>query len=247
MQVDSLKKIGLSEKEAKVYLCLLRLDSATATQISKETEVERTLCYSILQKLIDKGFVSYVYQKETKLFKAANPRKLFEDLKEREMEIRKIMPQLISLTMNKKSYARAEIYQGIKGIQNIFREIIQEKKDYLFFCEEEGKFQKILLIYSDQFLKKIEDEGIKERVLVKKGLKIPKSKNSYVRYLPKNYFSPISTIVFGNKIALIVWSEPYYSFLIENREVANSFESYFNLLWKIGEKNYIPNKPSKNF
>ncbi|MBS3094728.1 hypothetical protein J4474_03610 [Candidatus Pacearchaeota archaeon] len=236
MQIETLKKIGLSEKEAKVYLCLLRLDYATATKISKETEVERSLCYSILQKLIGRGLVSYFYQKKARMFKATGPQKLLEDLKEKESEIQKIMPSLISLTMNKKNPAKAEIYQGIKGIQNIFKDMIKEKKDYLFFCEEEGKFQKVLPIYLEQFLRKIEDEGIKEKILVKRGIKIPKSKNSFVRYLPKDYFSPISTIVYGNKVALVVWSEPYYAFLIENKEVADSFKSYFNLLWKIGKE-----------
>jgi len=62
-------------------------------------------------------------------------------------------------------------------------------------------------------------------------VKILKSKNSFVRYLPKDYFSPISTVIYGNKVALIIWSEPYYAFLIENKEVADSFKSYFNLLW----------------
>jgi len=238
---STLQRIGMSEKEAKVYLCLLRLKTATVTKISKQSEVERTLCYSILQKLIDRGFVSYILVHGKKEFRASNPQKILEDFKEKEKEIKKIMPDLILMASKRDNPMKAEMYQGIKGIQNIFKDIINEKKDYLFFCEEKGEFQNVLPIYLAQFLKQIEEEGIKERILVKKGLKIPKSKNSHVRYLPHNYFSPISTIVYGNKTALVIWSEPYYAILIENKEVADSFRSYFNLLWEIGkDKSKLP-------
>jgi len=109
MHVESLRKIGLTQSEAKVYLCLLRLNHATATEISRESGVERTLCYSILQKLIDKGLVSYIYQKKIRIFNATNPRKILEDINERREEIEKIMPQLISLAMNKKNSAKQAV------------------------------------------------------------------------------------------------------------------------------------------
>ena len=58
----TLEKLGLEQKEAKIYLALLRLGQATATRISEETRIERTLCYSILSKLLDKALVSYMLQ-----------------------------------------------------------------------------------------------------------------------------------------------------------------------------------------
>jgi len=189
----------------------------------------------ILQKLIDKGLVSYIIQNNVKYFKPVAPEKLMQDLKEKQEELQKIMPQLIGLTKFKKEKTKAEIYQGKEGMKTILKDIIREGKDYVVFGEE-GRFQETLPIYSEQFMKKIEEENIKERVLVKEGQKVIKSRNSTFRYVSKEYFSPSSTVVYGNKIGIIIWSEPYLVILVENKEVADSYRNYFEMLWKIAKK-----------
>jgi len=235
MDTKTLEKLGLEQKEAKIYLSLLKLNQATATKISEETRIERTLCYSIINKLIDKGLVSYIIQNNVKYFKPAPPEKLMQDLKEKEQELKQIMPQLVGLSRLKKEKAKAEIYLGKDGMKTILKDIIKEKKDYIVFGEE-GRFQETLPIYSKQFMKRIEEENIKERVLVKEGKKVIKSKNSMFKYIPNEYFSPTSTVVYGKKVAIVIWSEPFLTILVENKEVADSYRSYFEMLWKIARK-----------
>lgn len=235
MDTKVLEKLGLEGKEAKIYLALLKLNQATATIISDETRIERTLCYSILQKLIDKALVSYIIQNNKKYFKPAPPEKLMQDLKEKEEELQKIMPQLIGLTKLKKELTKAEIYQGKEGMRFLLKDIVKEGKDYIVFGEE-GRLQKTLPIASQQFMKRIEESGIKERVLVKEGEKVIQSKNSELRYTSKEYFSPTTTAVYGNKTAIVIWSEPHLTIIIENKEVADSYRSYFEMLWKIAKE-----------
>jgi len=47
---------------------------------------------------------------------------------------------------------------------------------------------------------------------------------------------PSSTVIYGNKTAIIVWSHPFLTILVENKEVSDSYRSYFNLLWNIAKK-----------
>lgn len=49
---------GISEYEAKIYLCLLNLGSGSARQLSMFSGIPRTKIYGILKNLIDLGFVS---------------------------------------------------------------------------------------------------------------------------------------------------------------------------------------------
>lgn len=235
METETLEKLGLEKKESMIYLALLKLSQASAAKISEETRIERTLCYSIIQKLIDKGLVSYMLQNNVKYFRPAPPEKLMQELKEKEEELKKIMPQLTGLMRLKQEKTKAEVYQGKEGMRAVLKDIIREKKDYIVFGEE-GRFQETLPAYSKQFMRMIEEENIKERVLVKEGEDVIKSKNSFFRYIPKEFFSPTSTVVYGNKTAIIVWSEPYLIFLIENKEVADSYKSYFEMVWKIASK-----------
>ena len=53
--MQTLEKLGFDEKEAEVYLALLKIGETTATKVSQETKIERTLVYYIMEKLIGKG------------------------------------------------------------------------------------------------------------------------------------------------------------------------------------------------
>lgn len=48
---------GLSEYEAKVYLCLVGLGHSSARKVSRFCDVTRTKIYDTLKKLIDAGLV----------------------------------------------------------------------------------------------------------------------------------------------------------------------------------------------
>ena len=70
-------------------------------------------------------------------------------------------------------------------------------------------------------------EEIQERF--SKGEKL--SFNDF-RFVPDEYASPTTTFVYGDNIAIIVWSEIPIATLIENKEIAESYGHYFELLWK---------------
>jgi sugar-specific transcriptional regulator TrmB len=230
--MEILEKLGFEDKEERIYLSLLKRGKSTASEISEDSGVERTLCYSILQKLIDKAVVSYVVENNVKYFFAAPPQKLLEDLEEKRQELKDSLPKLEELMKTKSEKASAKIYRGKEGIKTILKDIIKEKENYLVFGEE-GRFQKLLPIESEQFMRKIENAKIKEKVLVRKGEKIVKSKNSQFRYVPEDYLSPTSTVVYGDKVAILIWSEPLLVVLVENKDVADSYRSYFSLLWNL--------------
>lgn len=236
-----LQNLGLEEKEAKVYLALLSLVEATATTISRKSNLDRTLIYQLANKLIEKGLVSYIIKNNVKYFSAANPQKLIQDLKEKEEQLQKAMPELINLTKTQEQETKVEIYRGQEGIRTILKDILRTKKDYNVIGEE-GKFQKIVPIYLARFLKQIEKLNVHEYVLVREDLrgKALKSKNSIFRYVPKTYLSPVTTVIYENKTVNFIWTPPYYAILTTNKEVADSFRTHFNELWKISEKQGDP-------
>lgn len=54
-----LRKIGLTDAEAKVYLTLLKKGSASGYEASKYSAVPRSKIYNILESLVIKGFILY--------------------------------------------------------------------------------------------------------------------------------------------------------------------------------------------
>lgn len=55
---NDLEKIGFSEKEAIVYLAILRIGKTTPAKVSKITRLNRPTVYSVVKTLISKGVIS---------------------------------------------------------------------------------------------------------------------------------------------------------------------------------------------
>src|SRR3989344_7228727 len=91
---DTLRELGLANEEIEVYLAMLKLGSNLASKISEETKINRSHVYQLLERLITKGFVSYVIKENRKYFSAVNPEKIVQIVKEREQKLKNILPNL---------------------------------------------------------------------------------------------------------------------------------------------------------
>ena len=69
---QSLIEIGLSKKEARVYISLLSLGHGTVSQIARRANINRTTGYDILDSLFSKRLVN-ISGKEPKQEYAAEP------------------------------------------------------------------------------------------------------------------------------------------------------------------------------
>ena len=59
-----LKKLGLTEKEAKLYINALELGSFSVMGIAHKSGIKRPTCYLILDELVKKGLVSIIPQRQ---------------------------------------------------------------------------------------------------------------------------------------------------------------------------------------
>lgn len=231
METEILRKIGLSEQEIKIYLGLLELNVSTATKIAVKTGIDRATTYRFLESLIDRGLVSYVIENNIKYFSAAHPQKILKDLKEKEEEYRELLPQLIELGKTAGEETKVEIYRGKEGLKTVLKDVLKEKKPYTFIGESE-KFYVEFPFYSNQWLRQVEKNKIRGRVILKKGIKIELAKTEECKHISKEFISEISTCTYGTKTALFIWSKPLFAIIIDNKDVAESNLALFNFLWK---------------
>jgi sugar-specific transcriptional regulator TrmB len=237
MEIKIFEKLGLVKSEIEIYLILLKMGSSTAAKISEKTGLNRSHIYDSLKKLMDKGFISTYEQNRTSYFDSSSPEVIQDYAKNIEKEVGKIIPELNNLKEIEKPKTKIQLFQGKNGLKTVLQDILRTKKDYLVFGEE-GQFQKIFPIFIEQFLRDIKYFRITEKVISKESLrgKISKNSNTQIRYLDNKLLSPTTTVVYGNKVAIFIWSEPYNSTLIEDGEVADSYRAYFEGLWKLAKK-----------
>jgi sugar-specific transcriptional regulator TrmB len=237
-----LEEFGLTSTEEKVYLALLGLGLSAAADIIKKTQLHRTTVYDILDRLIEKGLVSYVIQNKVKYYSAASPSKFLDialeekkQAEEKQKSAKDVIDKLKSIKEEAKVESLAQIFIGVKGLKTVMNDIIETGKDFVEFGVE-GKFEDVLPIYTEQWANQRRKKNIKARIICTKGSPSPTWKMNEIKFLPREYQSPASTLIYGDKVAIFIEEEPVLIILIESRKLAQSYKNYFNLLWKIAKK-----------
>ena len=236
----ALKEAGLSGNEIKVYLSLLDLGSALAGEITKKSGINRTNVYDTLERLMEKGLVSYVVKANRKSFEATTPDNIIEFLESKEKEfkkkkeiIRSLLPELEAKRKLSKEPQEATIYKGIKGWKSIAEDVLKTKKELVAYGAE-GRFMEKLAHYADQWHVRRQKLKIPIRIIYNEKLRKEKSKLPFkqIRFNANLYDTPATTWIYGNKVAITVGSDPILAMLIRSKEVAKSYKQFFNILWE---------------
>lgn len=237
-----LENFGLTPTEEKVYLALLRLGVSPATDIIKKTQLHRTTVYDVLDRLIEKGFTSYIIQNKIKYYSTSNTSKFLDiasEEKKQAEEKQKLAKQVVNkiklIKKEVKSKHLAQIFIGNKGLKTIMNDIIETSKNFIEFGVEK-RFEKDLPLYTEHWANQRIKKNIQAKIICTKGSPTPKWKMNKIKFVSKAYQSPATTLIYGNKVAIFIQEEPILIILIESKKLTQSYTSYFNLLWKIAKK-----------
>ncbi|MBI2130071.1 helix-turn-helix domain-containing protein [Candidatus Woesearchaeota archaeon] len=240
-----LSELGLSDGEVKVYLALLKLGSAPVNKLKEETKMHRTTIYDFIEKLINKGLVSYVIKAGVNYYTATSPDRLMDFLKEKEGHLSQIMPQLKKLSEFHKEDLKVEIFRGLEGYKTLFNTIVNTGKDLYGIGFDETKYEEHLPIAIRQYFRKLKEKNIKEFIIEKEGINFFYDKNiaktTTYKFMPEEYFGPNPLMVFGEFVAIHNWN-PMSVILMKNRDLAKSYKAHFDLLWNNPVRIYRGNK-----
>lgn len=236
VNIEILENIGLTKNQALVYLSLLKLGSATAQSIMKESELHKSRIYDSLEKLQQKGLAGSVVKDFKKYFQAVPPEKLMNYLDEKRHRLKEELPKLKELESMKKEEINASIYKDKEGLKSIFSEMLKEGKDF-YVLSAKGKIIDELKYYIPNFDRERKKKGMKyvclwdSKKIMKKA--ISKRDNIIGKVLQKGYSSNTVVHISGDKVAIVLWKEKYPTgFMIDNKDVADSFRKWFNLIYK---------------
>ena len=244
---EILKDIGLTENESRVYLTLLSAGSCSANVIAEKSSLHRQAVYDALERLMEKGFANFITEEGVKKFSAYEPQKIIQYLQEKKDNFSSILPALANLQSKTSAHTNVEVYKGKAStiVRTVYRDVIEQFKKkrgkVLISGTDESKFLEADELALAQHLRRIRELNCKERIFVLEGdtVFVEGSQTEY-RWIPKKYFNPTPTYVYGDKIAFIIWGEPNYAIIIENKQLADANRRQFNLLWEIAKK--IPKK-----
>ncbi len=243
MIVDTLKKFGMTEKETKVYLILLKGGSLPSGQIISKTGFQSSVVYHLLGTLIEKGFVSFVTEKKKKLFSASDPQALNILLEQKEKELAVLkesfksdLRELETIRDSSKEETKITIYKGIKGIQGLFNDLLKNAKEFKSYSTRDN-FAKAMPKYREYFREMRAEKKIRQKSIITDDKRKPNNLYQEKRYVPKEYASPIGLQVYNNKVMIIIWeAEPPIALVLEGEKVSKTFNSIFETMWKQAKK-----------
>ncbi len=120
-----LRKLGLSEKEAKVYLAGLELGPDSAQNIAHKAGLSRPTAYEIIKKLEAKGLFKETKDKKKRHFSAQSPENILgilrtqrKEIDEKEREFIRIISTLELKCAGNKSGVK--IYKNTEGLKTLY-------------------------------------------------------------------------------------------------------------------------------
>ena len=232
---EKLVPLGLTHTEAKIYVTLIDLGRAQAGIISRKTGIHRRSVYDALERLIEKGLVSYIKENDKRFYVPADPQRLDELVHQTQADLGSILPGLKAKYGEAKQKQETVFYRGVEGIKAIFDDQLVVGED-IFIMGASKNAPDILKYYLPHYTAKRVSKKVKLHLIYAgkrtSDVSIPLSE---IKYLSDEFASPVSTNIYGDKVAIILWGFEPVAILIKNKDIATTYRAYFELLWKLAK------------
>ncbi len=252
--ISHIEELGLSNKEARVYVAALIVGPSPVQRIADQSGIKRVTTYVILESLVGLGLVSQSVKGKKTYFIAEEPtnlRRLIEkrevELKEQKQNLQQILPELGSLKMLPKESPSVKFYDSADGIRTAMEAFFDEAKrsnaDSAYGFSNLDQFYSYFPEYRalganpQRLRSSIESRMIYASIegpILKKG-DIERNRTS--RWLPLDKF-PVSGdfTVSGDMIIMLTLtgSNPI-GITIKSQELAKGLRAMFEAAWEAAE------------
>lgn len=238
--IEALQNLGLEEKEARVYIALLKSNRSSAYAIADRAELKRPTTYVILDELIKKGLVYKVPRVKKQLFVAKSPKEVFALAEEKLSLAKEILPELLAISEGTKPKPRTLFFDGIRSIEQIYdthSKRMQNKEIVGFYShikEAPKDLQELFLHIAKKFKKnKINVRGIAPN---SPDLQIYRETDAIydrkIKTVPLDKYSSNISIEIGEDYVLFFAHNELQVTLIENKDIAKTMKEIFELVWR---------------
>ncbi|MBP9711628.1 MAG: hypothetical protein KBD55_01170 [Candidatus Pacebacteria bacterium] len=247
MSIKLLEQIGLNEEQAKVYSTLVNTGTLHARKIALESRVNRSLVYKILKQLVELGLINeHSVPGSVSTFSALHPSKLHtlvqkkeEDLKLADQALHEAISTMgaqFNLICGKPT---VRFYEGLEGIKILNKDILHTRKDIKLIRSPLDNNTDDLKSITSKNREVFREAGIKIKLIVPiKNTPSSVTKEEDEKYLIERrrvprieLNNPAQVIIYGDKVGLTSFKDCSITTIIEDVNIAKTFEMLFDALW----------------
>lgn len=241
-----LEYLGLSDKEALVYVELLKSDSLSGIELSRNTGIKKATIYLIIDSLVSKDLIRQIKVGKRIHFKAESPDqfKVMFDKKKYELEsqmknIQEIIFELKSIEKKVGTKPSVTYYEGKQAMKESIEEYVgqigySQGDDYGIYSYD--LFEKI---FSKKDIEEIDrkriENNIKFKAIYTGGNKfIPNKPNQELIKIAQDMF-PIESeiLIFNDEVKIHTLGKDVFGISIKNKEFATTMKSLIEYVFSL--------------
>ncbi len=249
--IQTLGNLGLTDKEAKVYISLIEIGTNVVSRIAEKARINRVTTYDILEKLKEKGFISSFTKQKIKYFTATDPEIVASNFDQKNRAFKDSLPELKRLK-GETAHPRIQYFEGLEGIKAIYEDTLNAKTEILNFSNSE-EIRKIWPTYDKDYVEK----RAKKKIYLKGVIpsdeagKLVKSQDALyhreMRLIEKTKYNFTNEInIYDDKVAIISFADELIGMIIESHEIAETQRAIFQMVWEFADTNSQAKKDKNN-
>lgn len=237
-----LEGLGLKEKEATLYLSTLELGEASASDISRNSQINRVTAYGILELMVQEGYILHTNTEGVQKYMAVSPEVISEKTQARLLRFQENLPFLMTLQGDRTKKPQVRYFEGLKGIKKAYKESLMSQTEILNYANSKLLYELWPTYHRDYVQKRIDKE------IFLRGLYPENKKASLVqerdegrhretRILPEEFLSAAYEMkIFDNKILLAAYEDQPFAVLIESAVLYKTQKQIFEFVWQAAKK-----------
>ncbi|MEK7451739.1 MAG: helix-turn-helix domain-containing protein [Patescibacteria group bacterium] len=246
-----LTHLGLSEKEALVYLSAIELGPAPVQDISHKAKVNRATTYVMIESLSSRGLMSTFVKGKKRFYSAESPDRLLsilqvqkQELEVKQSELEKTLPMLLALFNAEGAKPQIRYIEGPEGLQTMRESFEKMEGEFIqIVCVDEAQTMKEMMQDHPRHAASLHEKKTPHRIIAvmdkKTHLDIPHVGVGEIRCVPLSEFPLHGEItVRGNHVYLFSYRSAILSIVVVSKEMADAVRALFDLAWK-GAESYI--------
>ena len=241
--ITQLEQIGLSNKEARVYIALLPHKDVGSSVIIQSTKLHGQFVYNALEHLEEIGLAQHVIKNGRKKFTANNPKRILTLIDEKRLSAQSVVRQLENQFAGSHEQDFT-VYQGdtafVAQQMELLRTTPKNSTVYVIASDSDG-YMSLLKSYGivEEFerirkMKKIHVQYLGADSQKERSNKEEKERAFWThRTLPGQSLGKMSIEIWPNSVNFAVYGDPILNFSLASQDVRDGYKEFFNTLWKL--------------
>jgi len=242
---QTLQNFGITPKEARIYLAALELGGALPKRLAAGAGIKRTTLYEMLPDLFSKGLLTQVIKGKRRFLVPEDPQRLIARKQADLTSLEQARPEFLALFNRTKEKPKVFFFEGLEGIKKVYDDILASQRNVRAFVGTTNIDNKLLEYLKEDY----EPARVKKQIFVRnianESIDLDQIMPQGESFLRENrvisvekYPISLEIVIYGDKIGYMTIRKDSIpiALLVENKEIADSMNSIFELAWRTAKK-----------